>query len=48
MAATARILNIWCLRAATGTDAAVANAVAGLAPSVALNDLGGRSLEDFS
>lgn len=46
MSATATVLNVWCLRQATGTDFGVNNALAGLAPSLALGQLG-APLEDF-
>jgi hypothetical protein len=36
-----------CLHAATGTDAAVNQAVASLAGTIPLDSLGGVSLEDF-
>lgn len=47
MPATATILNLWCLRHATGTDLGVNEALAGLVPSVPLADLGGTALGDF-
>jgi hypothetical protein len=47
MPATATILNISCLRHATGTDAGVNQALADLAPSIPFEELGGISLLDF-
>jgi len=47
MTATAMILNVFCLRQATGTDSQVNQALAGLAPSIPLADLGGVPLVDF-
>lgn len=46
MTATATILNVWCLHAATGTDAGVNQALADLAAAVPLTELGAGSLED--
>ncbi|MER8186913.1 hypothetical protein [Kitasatospora sp. NPDC094015] len=47
MTATATILNVWCLHAATGTDTGVNQAVANLAESIPLDELGAGSLEDI-
>jgi hypothetical protein len=47
MTASATVLNIWCLRHSTGTDFGVNQALAGLAPSIAVAELGGTPLQDF-
>ena len=47
MTANATILNIWCLRQATGTDFGVNQALADLAPTLKLDELGGIPLEQF-
>jgi hypothetical protein len=47
MTATATILEVWCLRPATGTDAGVNDSLAGLADSLVPEELGGLALADF-
>jgi hypothetical protein len=39
--ATATILGVFCLRQAAGTDIGVVQALAGLAPELRLDELGG-------
>jgi hypothetical protein len=46
MSATATILDVWCLRQATGTDAGVNQALADIVDVVALDQIG-ESLADF-
>ncbi|WP_051755135.1 hypothetical protein [Kitasatospora purpeofusca] len=45
MTATATIRDVWCLHAATGTDVGVNEAIADLAESIPLDELGLGSLE---
>jgi hypothetical protein len=47
MTATATVLEVWCLRQSTGTDAGVNSSLAGLADTLVPDQLGGLALAEF-